>query len=187
MFVNPAPLDTDERTDSSFWRDVLGRINRSPAALLPFEEVRRRLRLRPSSFRGLQHIPLDRIVGSVGRYQDFNRTFLPYKTDERWQRIDQAWQRGEQLPPIEVYQVDDVYFVSDGNHRVSVARANGATHIDAYVTEFESPVPLEPDTDLDDLIVKQEQVEFLEETRLHELRPGARIELTVQGGYRHLH
>jgi hypothetical protein len=168
------------------WKEVLSLLDRGPTELLPFEEVRKRLKLRPGLFRGLRKILLDRIIGSVGRYHDFDRAFLPRRTDDRWQRINAAWQRGEQLPPIEVYQVGDVYFVRDGNHRVSVARANGATDIDAYVTEFHSPVPLEPNTDLDDLIVKQEQAEFLARTRLPTLRPDAQIELTVPDGYRQL-
>lgn len=171
---------------SSFWSEVLQRLARHPPALLPFEEVRTRLRLRPGLFRGLQRIPLDRIIGSVGRYRDFTRAFLPQRIDERWRLINQAWERGESLPPIEVYQVGEVYFVCDGNHRVSVARAHGATDIDAYVTEFQSPVPLNLETDLDDLLLKEEQAIFLERTRLQALRPQALIELTVPGGYRQL-
>jgi hypothetical protein len=113
----PAPL----------WKETLNLLYRSPVELLPFEEVRTRLQLRPGLFRGLRQIPLDRIIGSVGRYHDFDRAFLPHRADDLWQRINTAWQRGEQLPPIEVYQVSEVYFVCDGNHRVSVARAMGST------------------------------------------------------------
>ncbi len=182
------PTTAGEATErpSSLWKELLNLLDRGPTELLPFEEVRKRLKLRPGLFRGLRQIPLDRIIGSVGRYHDFDRAFLPRRVDDRWQRINAAWQRGEHLPPIEAYQVGDLYFVADGNHRVSVARANGATDIDAYVTEFHSPVPLDADTDLDDLIVKQELAEFLERTRLATLRPDARIELTVPGGYRQL-
>jgi hypothetical protein len=182
------PTTSGESTErpASLWKEILNLLDRSPAELLPFEEVRTRLKLRPGLFRGLRQIPLDRIIGSVGRYHDFDRAFLPHRADDRWLLINAAWHRGEQLPPIEVYQVGDVYFVCDGNHRVSVARANGASDIDAYVTEFHSPVPIEPDTDLDDLIVKQEQAEFLERTRLPALRTEARIELAVPDGYRQL-
>ncbi len=185
MSTTTPATESAERRDS-IWQEILGLLNRGPAELLPFEEVRQRLKLRPGLFRGLQHIPLDRVIGSVGRYHEFNRAFLPRRADDRWRRINSLWQRGASLPPIEVYKVGDVYFVSDGNHRVSVARANGATHIEAYVTEFHSPVSLDAETDLDDLIIKQEQAEFLERTRLPTLRPGARIELTVPGGYRQL-
>src|SRR6266545_4242631 len=185
MSTTTPATESAERRDS-IWQEILGLLNRGPAELLPFEEVRQRLKLRPGLFRGLQHIPLDRVIGSVGRYHEFNRAFLPRRADDRWRRINSLWQRGASLPPIEVYKVGDVYFVSDGNHRVSVARANGATHIEAYVTEFHSPVSLDAETDLDDLNIKQEQAEFLERTRLPTLRPGARIELTVPGGYRQL-
>ena len=76
------------------------------------------------------------------------------------------------------------YFVRDGNHRVSVAKANGMNLIEAHVTEIESLVPLSPQTDVDDLIVKAEYAAFLKETQLDETRPEQRIELTEPGRYR---
>ena len=60
------------------------------------------------------------------------------------------------LPPIEVYQIDQAYFVIDGNHRVSVARQLGATHIQAYVTEVQTAVPLSPDVQPDDRFLSSE-------------------------------
>src|SRR5881397_2988506 len=107
----PTPTTSRESTErhAPLWQEVLNLLDRGPTELLPFEEVRRRLKLRPRLFRGLQHIPLDRIIGSVGRYHDFDRAFLPRKADKRWQRINDAWQSGRYLEPIEVYQVGDVY------------------------------------------------------------------------------
>ena len=55
---------------------------------------------------------------------------------ERWKRIDRAFHRGEELPPVSLYKVGGLYFVLDGHHRVSVARYHGVEWIDAYVTEF---------------------------------------------------
>jgi len=92
----------------------------------------------------------------------------------------------ESIPPIEVYQIGDVYFVRDGNHRVSVARANGLSHIEAYVTVLDADVPLEPDVQPDDLIIKAEYAEFLRRTRLKELRPDVDIRLTEPGRYQQL-
>jgi hypothetical protein len=133
-------------------------------------------------------IRLDQIVGSVGRYRDFDRAFLPLSgaNSERWKRLDVALNRLEDVPPIEVFQIGDVYFVRDGNHRVSVARANGLSHIEAWVTEVETPVPLSPDVRPDELIIKAEYADFLRQTKLYELRPEARIELTEPGRYRQL-
>jgi hypothetical protein len=108
----------------AFAQDVLAAFTKRPADLLPFEEVRQKLQLSNMRYLGLQDVPLDHIVGSVGRYQDFTRAFLPRWDDlqDRWQRIDRLVITGADLPPIELYKVGQVYFVRDGNHRVSVAR-----------------------------------------------------------------
>ena len=160
-------------------------ISKQPINLLAFDEVRAKLRLNQNAYRGLQQVPLDQIVGSVGRYHDFTRTFLPLSESDswRWQRVA-TLQAESGLPPIELYKVGDAYFVKDGNHRVSVARAYGAGTIEAYVWEYESKVGgFSPETDLDDLIVKAEYRQFLDNTRLDVLRPDQRIELSEPGMY----
>jgi len=183
-----AVIDFREVRRRAFFEKVLSLLTKRPAKLLPFEEVRRKLRLRSQYYRGLQNIPLDRIVGSVSRYHDFTRSFLPRHDDmrHRWQRVDSLARQGGGLPPIEVYQVGEVYFVKDGNHRVSVARQFGAPTIEAYVWEFPSPVPLTAEDDLDDLLLKQERAEFLEHTKLDQLRPGHGIQFTTPGHYREI-
>ncbi|MBI1878799.1 MAG: hypothetical protein HYR94_11370 [Chloroflexi bacterium] len=154
--------------------------------LLPFEEVRQSLQLQDAAYRGLQEIELDKIVGSTGRYRDFTRTFLPKNntTEERWRQVDAVAHSGLGFPPIEVYQVGDVYFVRDGNHRISVSRAHDAKTIEAYVIEYKTPVPLGPDDDLDNILLKMEQADFLKETRLDELRPDQNVLFTEPGRYR---
>jgi hypothetical protein len=156
-----------------------------PNDLLSFEEVRQNLRLQNVSYKGLQSIELDKIVGSVGRYQDFTRKFLPRSNniEERWRRVD-AVAHDQGFPPIDVYKVGDVYFVRDGNHRVSVARAHKAETIEAYIIECKTTVPVEKDDDLDDILLKQEQTEFLEQTQLDQLRPDHQIVFTEPGRYR---
>jgi len=156
-----------------------------PNDLLSFEEVKQNLRLQDSAYKGLQDIELDKIVGSTGRYRDFNRTFLP-KTDqtaERWRRVD-AVAHDQGYPPIDVYKVGDVYFVRDGNHRVSVARSHGAKTIEAYVIEYKTSVPVSKDDDLDTILLKMEQTDFLEQTKLDQIRPGHNLEFTEPGRYR---
>ena len=130
---------------------ILAQLRGRPDELLSYDDVQRRLNLEGAVDRGLQRIPLDAIVGSVGRYADFTRTFLPRREGmaERWTRIRTLIERGEELPPILVYQVGDAYFVLDGNHRVSVARSMDMEEIPAYVTEVPTRVPLTPDTDTD--------------------------------------
>ena len=166
--------------------NIMAHLTGKSAHLLSYDEVRPMLKAEKSVRRGLQEIPLDAIVGSVGRYADFTRSFLPRSEDDaqRWARVKAMTTDPDQIPPITVYQVDRVYFVLDGNHRVSVARQLGATHIPAYVTEIETHVPLSPDIQPDELICKAGYANFLERTRLDELRPGADLSVTAPGQYR---
>lgn len=168
----------------AFIQDALSLIRYEPVDLLPFEAVREKLRLGHKSYLGIQEIPLAQIVGSLGRYADFTRTFMPRKTEmrQRWETIDSLTEKGG-WPPVEVYKVSDTYFVRDGNHRVSVARQLDMETIEAHLWEYPTRVPLEPDDDLDDLIVRQEYLEFLDDTELDRLRPDQWIVLTQPGGY----
>ena len=153
--------------------------------LLAFDEVREKLHLGGPVYRGLQTVPLDRIIGSVDRYRDFDRLFLPTQshTEDRWRRINRAWYEEVNLPPVLLYKVGEVYFVVDGNHRVSVARDRGQKFIDAEVREVEARVPVTPDLGPDDLEYLGERVEFLERTQLDRYYPELVIEPTVLGGY----
>jgi hypothetical protein len=156
-----------------------------PRRLLAFDDVRERLRLGGPLYRGVQSVPLAQIIGSVDRYLDFDRLFLPTQshTEDRWRKISRAWYDEVDLPPVLLYKVGQVYFVVDGNHRVSVAREHGQTYIDAEVREVESRVPVTPDIRAEDLQRLGEKVEFLERTRLDRLRPEAVVEPTILGGY----
>jgi hypothetical protein len=164
---------------------LLDTFRRRPSELLSFEDVRSRLNVRGQRYLGHQVVPVDHVIGSEGRYSDFDRRFLP-RTDaieHRWRSIDSAMIRSVELPPVELYKLGDVYFVRDGNHRVSVARQQGQSFIDAYVTELLVDVPLTPDMSVQDLMLKEEYSDFLEWTDLHRLRPDERIEFSELGGY----
>jgi uncharacterized ParB-like nuclease family protein len=176
--------DFEQAHRRAFIQDALALVRYEPVDLLPFELVREKLHLNNKYYLGLQEIPLAQIVGSVGRYEDFTRTFMPRKSNSRrrWEQIDSLADSGG-WPPIEVYKVSDTYFVRDGNHRVSVARQLGAETIEAYVWEYPTRVPLETDDDLDDLILREEYLEFLDSTGLDQLRPDQWIILTQAGGY----
>jgi hypothetical protein len=169
----------------AFIQDILAPLRNEPADLLPFEEVRKKLRLGSQTYRGLQDVPLDQIVGSVARYHDFSRAFRPRRESlrSRWQR---ALKLQGRFPPIDVYKVGDVYFVVDGNHRVSVARQAGAATIQAHVWEYKTRVPVESNDDLNDIWIRQEYLEFLQQTHLDVNRPEQRIVFTVPGRYRQL-
>jgi hypothetical protein len=110
--------------------------------ILSLDEVLDALGRRGERRLGLQTIRLDSIVGTVDS-SDFDRRFRPTsgRVRERWERLALAQRRGETIPPIEVYRVGDLHFVQDGHHRVSIAMAEGAKTIDAYVTEVHTQVP----------------------------------------------
>lgn len=168
---------------------VLSRITGESVDLLSYDEVLKRLRVKGQADRGRVEIPLDKIIGSVGRYTDFTRDFLPRRESDsqRWATVKIATESLAGVPPIEVYKVGDAYFVRDGNHRVSIARSNGQTHIEAYVTEVFTRVPLSAGMDLDGLIIKEEYAEFLEETRLDQLvKEPIDLSVTAAGAYQKL-
>lgn len=167
---------------------LIGRLTGKSTELLSYEEVRQNLRTSGVIARELREIPIDSIVGSVGRYQDFTRSFLPIRDSDqdRWARVMVATNDLTGLPPVDLYQIGDVYFVYDGHHRVSVARRLGATVIQAYVTEIKSKVPLGVDTSPDDLIIAVEHSRFLEITNLDRLRPEANLAATCPGQYEQL-
>jgi hypothetical protein len=145
------------------------------------------LRLHSQRSLGLQNVPLNKIVGSVGRYNDFTRTFLPKKSvnPERWSQLDALARGMEGFPPVELYKVGDAYFVLDGNHRVSVAGQLDMDSIEAYVTELILPADIEIDENLtiEELIIKAGYLDFLRQTKLNHIRPGSEVILTEPGMY----
>jgi hypothetical protein len=111
--------------------------------LLPLDEVTGALGMRGERHLGLQTIRLDTIVGTVDSRREFDRHFRPTsnRVRPRWEQLALAERRGAAIPPIEVYRVGGLHFVSDGHHRVSIAAATGQQTIDAYVTEILTTVP----------------------------------------------
>lgn len=157
--------------------------------LLSYDEVREKIHAQETNQRELKNIPLNAIVGSVGRYTDFTRSFFPRQEvdQERWARVRMQVENLVGLPPIEVYQVGEAYFVIDGNHRVSVANSLNAGTIEAYVTKVNASVPLSPDVDADELIIAERYANFLEATCLAETFPDIDLRMTAAGNYRVLH
>ncbi len=168
--------------------EVLAALSGREAPLLSYDEVRRRLHAVETPTNVLEDVPLDAIVGSVGRTQDFTREFLP-RTDAdkaRWVGVRMAMTGLAGTPPVDLYRIGDAYFVRDGNHRVSVARQLGAKFIQAYVTPVHARVPLAADASPDDLIVAEEHAAFLERTELDRLRPEADVRTTIPGSFARL-
>ena len=172
-----------------FWQEVLSTLTGRHKELLNFEEIRSRLHLHEELYRGVVDVPLDHIVGSVGRYKDFTATFLPKKSNmkDRWSRVYALAYSMEGPPPIELYKVGNAYFVRDGNHRVSVARELGAKSILAHVVELPTTVPLRPNMSEQELEAAEAYANFLDETGLARAVPEHEsIELTVPTRYHEL-
>ena len=128
-------------------------------------------------------------MGSVGRYAEFTRSFLPRRDDDkqRWARVKVEFIEGQAgLPPIDVYEVGEAYFVIDGNHRVSIARQEHFPSIGAHVIEVKTDIPFTPDVLPDDLIIKAEYAEFLHATCLTDSKPNVDLSLTAPGQYEKL-
>ena len=173
------PLDTgfptsDAQSDFSRARRqhaLAARLRRDPGdvdLILPFDEVVEALGRVSERSLGLQTIPLDSIVGTVGRTREFDRSFRPTsnRTRPRWERIANAQRRGQDMPPISVYRIGDMHFVRDGHHRVSVARAQGLKDIDAYVTEVQTRVGIDRELRRSDLPLKSHERLFRERVPL---------------------
>ena len=170
---------------TAFVQEALGVLMQRPAALLSFDDVHERLQLRNLRYLDLQDVPMDRIVGSVGRYGDFTRAFFPRGDHlrRRWENIQRLVDTGRCLPPVELYKAGQVFFVRDGNHRVSVARHRGWSSIEALVWEYDAPVPLQPDSNIDELLCNAAREAFFERTGIDCLCPDLNIELTQPDGY----
>ena len=183
--VARSALDYASARTRAFFRSLQALLLGQPNQLLSFEQVRDKLRVGGPIYRGVKTIPIRQIVGSMNRYRDFDRAFLPTQshTGDRWRRVSRARYEEVSLPPVLLYQVGDVYFVVDGNHRVSVARDQGQEYIDAEVRECSVKVPVTPELEPSDLELLGEKVDFLERTGLDRLLPEAHLELTILGGY----
>jgi hypothetical protein len=156
-------------------RQVLSRLaawlRREPddvSEILPFDEVVAALGRTGERRLGLRVVALESIVGSVDRTRDFDRWFRPssQRTRERWERLARAQRRGEPIPPIDLYQVGELYFVRDGHHRVSVAHALGLRSIDAFVTEVTTRIDATGISRRGDLITKDLRRVFLDRVPL---------------------
>lgn len=187
-----AELDFDRARFRSFLREAANLVARRPNELISFDVVQRSLAAYGSSYRGIQTVPIEQIVGSAtNRYADFDRAFLPAqaRTKSRWKRIDQLRMEGEELPPVQLYQLGDMYFVRDGHHRISVARQMGQAFIDAEVVLVRTRVPLtslKAELDGEQLEILGEYAAFIEKTQLDRLRPEAQIKFSLPGGYARL-
>jgi hypothetical protein len=168
------------------WLDRWARLTGKCSTLLKYDEVAARLHLRQQVRLGLQLVPLHQIVGSVGRSREFTRGFWPRDSvhQDRWVALDIMLNSLTGFPPVELYKIGEAYFVLDGNHRISVARANRARDIEADVTELIPAVPVTPQEFLNGRwLVQASHADFLRQTDLARLRPDHSIRCTDPAQY----
>ncbi len=142
--------------------------------VLALDEVLKAVGNRGEQSLGVQSIPVDHIVGSVDKVREFDPSFRPTsgRNRARWERLAEAVRRGQPIPPIDVYQVGDMYFVRDGHHRVSVVRALGDSLIEADVTRIRTTLSPDGIRHRGDLRRKAMRRIFLERVPLDRLARG---------------
>jgi uncharacterized ParB-like nuclease family protein len=180
--------DFDSARARAFWRNLRTILTGRGARMRSMQPMLKAAGVEARAAGGEREIPLDKIAGSVApdvKTGDFDPAFLPLnrRMRERWTRIYQAMVEGDELPPIDVYKVDDRYYVIDGHHRVSVARNLGRPTINARVVNIRTRAPLGPGSDPESLLKAAEYAAFLQTTQLHRTRPDARLECSRLGHY----
>ena len=169
----------------SFINQIISSFSGKPTNLLSYDNVKEKLHIGGPIYRGVKTIRVEQIAGSLNRYHEFDRAFLP-KEDQlasRWQKVDRAFYEDIHLPPVVLYKVGDVYFVVDGHHRVSVAREQGQEYIEAEIRECATRVNITANIKTEDLEILGAKVHFLERTALDHIRPDADIKITIPDGF----
>ena len=148
--------DFAKARNKAFFNEIQHLLSPEEASLISLNDVKQLIRPVNETYLGMKVIPIDKIIGSEGRYKDFDNNFFPKSSHlrNRWEHVDEAAIKEINLPPIKVYEIAGLYFVRDGNHRVSVAKARGTEFIDAEVVTLQSEIKLKKPDNIND-IVKQ--------------------------------
>jgi hypothetical protein len=152
--------------------------------LLELDEVERRLKPFGRRYLGVREIPLNALVGTDSRAGSFTRDFRPLHafSRDRMRSLQRAFADGA-FPPIVAVKLGETYFVIDGHHRVALARRAGAAVIDGDVTELIARVPLPAGADMLDVVLRELERIFLEDSGLATARPGVRISVSRPAHY----
>lgn len=167
---------------------ILNILSPEKQQLLSLYDIKSLVKPKNESYKGMKVVAVKDIVGSEGRYRDFNKAFLPRKEHlkNRWISIDKAHITDVILPPIKLYKIGDLYFVRDGNHRVSVAKMQKVYAIDAEVVELNSEITLKKGmtrSELEEKVIEYERRHLLEETHIDQYIDMSTIYFTAPGRY----
>ncbi|QEN08064.1 transcriptional regulator [Oceanispirochaeta crateris] len=188
LMNSQASSDFNRAKSRALFNTIMNILKPERRQLLSFYDVKSLIKTSSESYRGMQAVNIDQIAGSEGRYSDFNKAFFPKKEHlrKRWESIDKAYMGDVNLPPIMLYKIGDLYFVRDGNHRVSVAKAQGVYSIDAEVTELSTEMELTSKMDMMDLkrtVIEYERNLILKQTDLDGIIEEGEIFFTAPGRY----
>ena len=184
-FSEQSRSDFQRALFKAFMNRVWDSLSGQRTTLLSYDDIKGKLHIGGPIYRGVQTVRVDQIAGSLNRYHEFDRVFLPAsdKLATRWQNVSRAFYQEVSLPPVVLYKVGEVYFVVDGHHRVSVARKQGQIFIEAEVRECYTRVNITPEIKPEDLEILEDKVHFLERTSFDNIRPDADINLTIPDGF----
>ena len=180
--------DFSRAHNKALFNEIQHFLNPEEATLISFSDIKRLLKPQGEVYKGMQVVAVNQIVGSEGRYRDFDNRFFPKSLHlkSRWEHIDMAHLQDVALPPISLYELGGVYFVRDGNHRVSVARAKGIEYIDAEVVSLQSEIRLQPGDSLERMtrqVISYEKRVFYTETNFGDITDYWRLDFSVPGQY----
>ena len=180
--------DFSKARNKALFNEIQHLLSPEEASLISLNDVKQLLKPKAETYQGMKVIPIDKIVGSEGRYKDFDNHFFPKSNflKQRWERVDEAAIKDIILPPIKVYELSGVYFVRDGNHRVSVAKARGTEFIDAEVVSLQSEIKLKNPNNMADIvrqIVNYEKRVFYSETGFGDITDYWCLDFSTPGRY----
>ncbi|MBP5403109.1 MAG: transcriptional regulator [Treponema sp.] len=185
-----------QQTDDDFYKarnkalvnEIQHFLNPEEASLIALSDLKKILKPHNETYKGMQAVPVSLIVGSEGRYKDFDNQFFPKNAHlkARWESIDRAHLQNVILPPVTLYELGGLYFARDGNHRISVAKARGIEFIDAEVVSLKSEIKLKPGTSMKSLlkqIINYEKRVFYSETNFGDITDYWCLDFTTAGQY----
>ncbi len=180
--------DFSKARNKALFNEIQHFLNPDETTLISFSDIKKMLKPGNETYLGMKTVPVKLIVGSESRYQDFDNRFFPKKMHlkTRWEHIDMAHIQDINLPPITLYELGGLYFVRDGNHRVSVAKAKNVEFIDAEVVSLQSEIHLNPKDSLQKMtkqVINYEKRVFYSETAFGDVTDYWSLDFSVPGQY----
>ncbi len=180
--------DFSKARNKALFNEIQHFLSPEEASLIAFNDVKQLIKPVNETYVGMKVIPIEKIIGSEGRYNDFDNHFFPKSSflKNRWERVDSAAINSIELPPIKVYEISDLYFVRDGNHRVSVAKSRGIEFIDAEVVSLQSEIKLRKPNNMNDIIkqiINYEKTVFYSETFFGDITDYWCLDFSTAGRY----